>query len=156
MAVHFEQGEEFAGSFPGEGGIEAIEATDEFEEFGSGEVIEEKGIVRHEADLLLDGEGVGGHAEAEQFDFAGGGGGEAHQHFNGGGFAGSIGTEEAEEATAGDGQSEAVDCRFGSINFSEVANGDGGRGDKRRRLNHTHQFKTFRRAAEENYETTTL
>lgn len=156
MAVHLEKGEEFAGAFPGKRGVEAIETTDKFEEFGAGEVIKEQGIVGDEADLLFDGEGVGGHAEAEQFDFAGGGGRQAHQHFDGGGFAGSVRAEEAEETASGNGEGEAVDRRFGSIDFPEVANGDGRRGDKRRGLNHNQQFKTFRRAAEKEYETTLL
>lgn len=78
VAVHFEQGEEFAGPFPGEGRVYAIEATNKFQELGTGEVIEEKGIVRDEADLPFDREGVGGHSKTKQFDFAGGWGRQSH------------------------------------------------------------------------------
>ena len=69
---------------------------------------------------LLISSALFGHRHAEQADGAGGGRSEAHQHFNGGGFAGAVGSEEAEKAALGDGQAEAIDGGFVAVDLAEI------------------------------------
>src|SRR5262249_31185513 len=65
--------------------------------------------------------------ESEQLDTSGSGRRETHEHFDGGGFAGSVGAEESEETAAGDGEREPVDGGFVAVHFAQVAHFDCGR-----------------------------
>ena len=110
--------EELGGAGGGGGGVEAVHAADEAEVFGCGETAEEGEAFGDDADLALDFDGVGGGVEAEDLDAAGGGSEEAGEHLDGGGFAGAVGAEEAEELAGRDGE---VDV----LNGGEVAEAAG-------------------------------
>ena len=93
----------------------------------AGEAAEERQAFGDDADLALDFEGMGGEVEAEDLDVAGGGREQAGEHFDGGGFAGAVGAEEAEELARGDGEGDVIDGGEGAEAAGEVADGDGGR-----------------------------
>jgi hypothetical protein len=99
----------------------------EFEKLGAGKAIEEQRFIRHQADAFLNFELVALHGQAEQLDRPGIGRDEAGEHADGGGLPCSIGPEKSEETAAGNGEAEAIDGGLGSVEFSEVANLDGGR-----------------------------
>ena len=114
--------EEFGGAGGGGGGVEAVHASDEAEVFGGGEAAEEGEAFGDDADLALDFDGVGDGVEAEDLDGAGGGSEQAGEHLDGGGFAGAVGAEEAEELAGSDGE---VDVLNGG-EFAEAAGEAGG------------------------------
>jgi hypothetical protein len=107
--------------------IEAIHAADEAEVLRRGEAAEECEAFGDYADLALDVEGVRGEVQAEEFDVAGGGSQETSEHFDGGGFACAVGSEEAEKLACGDVESDAVNRGERAKAAGEVAEGNGGR-----------------------------
>ena len=107
--------------------IEAVHAADEAQVFRGGEAAEKREAFGDDADLALDFEGMGGEVEAEKLDVARGGREQPGHHFDGGGFAGSIGSEEAEELTRSDVEGDVIDRGEGAEAAGEVADGDGGR-----------------------------
>jgi len=118
----FKEVDEFAGALGGQRLGERVHAADEFEIFGSSEVIEEEGFVRDEADALAGAEagiglmGVDGFAEEE--DFAGGGLSYPHQHFDSSGFPCPVGSEEAIEAALGYGKAKSINGSLGSVSLA--------------------------------------
>ena len=60
--------------------------------------------------MALDFDGVGEEVLTEDLDGAGGGREEAGEHLDGGGFAGAVGSEEAEELAGLDVEIDVVDC----------------------------------------------
>ncbi len=83
------------------------------------------------ADALPQGAVVGlPPALVEDFDFAGGGVEQSFEDFDGGGFAGAIGPEQAEAFAALDLQIEAVDRlhrrRLGGVALMQISTEDGG------------------------------
>ena len=121
----FEEFKEFGGAGFGEGLGEGVHAADEFEELLAREAVEEEGFVGDEADALFDFYFAGGHGEAQEFDGAGVGADEAGEHADGGGFAGAVGAEEAEEGASWDGEGEAVDGGFAVIFLAKIPDLDG-------------------------------
>jgi hypothetical protein len=101
--------EKLGGAGGGGGGVETVHAADEAKVFGGGEAAEEGEAFGDDADLAFDFDGVGDGVEAEDLDAAGGGGEEAGEHLDGGGLAGAVGAEEAEELTGGDGEVDVLD-----------------------------------------------
>ncbi len=73
-------------------------------------------------------DGVCEEVLAKDADAAGGGGEQAGQHFDGGGFAGTIGAKKTEELAAGDGEVQPVDSRIALERAGEAAGLDGGNG----------------------------
>jgi len=124
--MQLEEFEQRQGALDGYGAGEPVHAADELQELGAGEAIEEERFVGHQTDAPLDIEFAFGERHAQQFNGAGGGRDEAGEHADGGGFARAVGTQESEEATAGDDEVEAVDRGFASVVFAEVVDGNGG------------------------------
>ncbi len=118
--------EEFGGAGGGGGGVETVHATDEGEVLGCGEAAEEGEAFGDDADLAFDFDGVGGGVEAENLDGAGGGREEAGEHLDGGGFAGAVGAEEAEELAGGDGEIDVLNGGEIAETTGEACGGDGG------------------------------
>ena len=113
------------GAGGGGGGVEAVHAADEAEVFGCGEAAEEGEAFGDYADLAFDLDGVGGGIEAENLDAAGGRGEEAGEHLDGGGFAGAVGAEEAEELTGGDAEVDVLNGGEVAEAAGQVGGGDG-------------------------------
>jgi len=89
--------EKLGSSFRGDFAVESVHAADKIQIFGSGEATEESHAFGNDADLALHFDRVRGEIEAENFDASSGGSEEAGEHFDGGGFASAVGSEEAEE-----------------------------------------------------------
>ena len=113
------------GAGGGGGGVEAVHAADEAEIFGCGETAEEGEAFGDDADLALDFDGVGDGVEAEDLDAAGGGGEQAGEHLDGGGFAGAVGAEEAEELAGRDGEVDVLNGGEVAETAGEACGGDG-------------------------------
>jgi len=118
--------EEFGGAGGGGGGVETVHAADEAKVFGCGETAEEGEAFGNDSDLAFDFDGVGGRVKAEDLNAAGGGGEESGEHFDGGGFAGAVGAEEAEELTRRDGEVDVLNGGEIAKTSGEVGGGDGG------------------------------
>jgi hypothetical protein len=117
--------EEFFGAGSGGGGVEAVHATDKAEVLGCGETAEEGEAFGDNADLAFDFDGVGECVETEDPDTAGGGGEEAGEHLDGGGFAGAVGAEEAEELAGRDGEIDVLNGGEVAESPGEALGGDG-------------------------------
>jgi hypothetical protein len=118
--------EELGGAGGGSGGVEAVHAADEGEVFGCGETAEEGEAFGDDTDLALDFDGVGSGVEAENLDAAGGWRKQAGEHLDGGGFAGAVGAEEAEELAGGDGEVDILDGGEVAETAGEIGGGDRG------------------------------
>ncbi len=141
--AELEQIQQLIGAGARHGAIQTIDPADEFDELAAGKMIEQHGFIRHQADLLFDVERPLGHRQSQQLNAAGSGRRQAHQHFDGGGFAGAVRSQESEEATLGNGEREAVDGGLVAVYFSQIADFD------RRRsvaLIHTFSMVLARRA----------
>ena len=64
--------------------------------------------------------------EAEDLDAAGGGGEQPGEHLDCGGFAGAVGTEEAEELAGCDGEIDVLNSGEVSETAGEIGGGDSG------------------------------
>ena len=104
--------------------VEAIHAADEGEVFAGGELAEEGHAFGNDADVAFDFDGVGEEVLAENLDGARGGCEEAGEHLDGGGFAGAVGTEKAEELAGLDGKIDVVDCGESVEGASKRVGGD--------------------------------
>ncbi len=101
--------EEFGGALGGGGVVEAVHAADEVEVLAGGELAEEGHALGDDADVALDLDGVVEEVFAEDLDGAGAGSEEAGEHLDGGGFAGAVGAEEAEELAGFDREIDVID-----------------------------------------------
>ena len=117
--------EQLLGAGGGGGGIEAVHAADEVEVLGCGKTAEEGEAFGDDADLAFDFNGIGEGVEAEDPDAAGGGGEKAGEHLDGGGFAGAVGAEEAEELAGRDGEVDVLNGSKVAKAASEAGGGDG-------------------------------
>ncbi len=86
------------------------------------------GFLELDADALAEVVGCSAPVQAEELDGAGVGGGEALANFDGGGFAGAVGAEQAEALAARDLEIDAVDGDDVGEGFAESAEKQGGRG----------------------------
>ena len=77
--------------------VQAVHAADEAQILGRGEAAEQRHAFGHDADLALQLEGRCAEGLAENLDGAGAGLEQAGEHLDGGGFARSVGPQEAEE-----------------------------------------------------------
>src|SRR5262249_18994742 len=100
--------EEFFGTLASDVAIEAVHLADESEVFGAVEALEEAHALRDDANLALHFDRVGGEIDAEKVHAAGRGSEQAGKHFDGGGFAGAVGSKESEELAGGDLQVDVV------------------------------------------------
>jgi hypothetical protein len=121
--------EEFGGALGGGGFIQAIHAADEGEVLAGGEFAEEGHAFGDDADVTFHFDGVVEEILTEDLNGAGGGGEQAGEHLDGGGFAGSVGAEEAEELAGFDREIEVVDGGEGVKGTRESVGSDGGRHD---------------------------
>ena len=101
--------DEGSGAVADGGAVEAIECAVVFEFFDEGEVFVVSGVFGDESDAGADGVGLCGDGESVDGCGAGGGSEQAAEHTYGGGFAGAVGTEEAEDFSSGDGEGEVLD-----------------------------------------------
>jgi glyoxalase family protein len=123
--------EEFGGALGGGGFVEAVHAADEVEVFAGGEFAEESHAFGDDADMAFDVDGIVEEVFAEDLDGAGGGSEEAGEHFDSGGFAGAVGTEEAEELAGFDDEIDVVDGGEAVEGAGErVCSDGGGHGEK--------------------------
>ena len=90
-------------------GGHAVEACEEAKVLDDFEIVVERKLLRHVADVLANGFRVAAYVEAGDLRAAGGRLEQAAQHADGGGFARAIGPEEAEDFAFGDGEIEMVD-----------------------------------------------
>ncbi len=66
--------------------------------------------------------------DAEDFDGTGVGPSNAFEAFHGGGLAGAVGSDEAEDFALGDLEGDVIDDGGFAVSFGEAADADGGRG----------------------------
>jgi hypothetical protein len=118
--------EELCSARVGGGRVEAVHATYETEVFGCGEAAEEGEAFGDDTDLTLDLYGIGDGVKAKDLNGAGGGSEKAGKHLDGGGFAGSVRTEEAEELAGGDGEVDVLNGGKVAETAGEACRGDGG------------------------------
>ena len=113
------RGEAAAGEF--------LEASAIVEVFGDAHVLGERVVFGHVTDEAFDFLRARGDGDAVDERDAGGGWEVAGEDAHGGGFAGAVGAEEAEDFAAPHGEAEVVDRRVASVGFHEVLDFDGGR-----------------------------
>ena len=131
LDCELEQVQQLARALGGHAAVQGVHAPDELEELAAGEAVEQNGFVWDDADSALDLDGPRGHGEAQDLDGSGGGRRQAHQHADGGGLAGAVGSQETEEAAARDRQGEAIDGGLLAVDLAQLADRD-----SRRRLGH--------------------
>jgi len=89
--------------------IQAVHAADEAEVLAGGEAAEQGHALGDDPDLALQLGGVLGQVGAQYADLAAGGCEQAGEHLDGGGLAGAVGAEEAEELARVDGEVDVID-----------------------------------------------
>ena len=103
------------------GGADAgVEAGDELEVAPGGEVGDEAGGADEGADAAQGSDAGRADWLAEELDVAGGGMDEAQGHADGGGLAGAVGAEEAEDFAAVDGEVDAGDGADGAVVLTQL------------------------------------
>ncbi|OPZ23512.1 MAG: hypothetical protein BWZ02_03186 [Lentisphaerae bacterium ADurb.BinA184] len=109
-ADHFE---ELPGAFGAFVGMDAEEGAEEIKRLGGGQVAVEVGFLGKVADAAFGLDVAGGLAKDDEL--AARGVEQAEEELDGGGFAGAVGAEQAEDLAAGDREVYAVDgARFGA------------------------------------------
>src|SRR5580692_3717372 len=104
------------------------------QDFAYAETAVEVALLGDDGDALLDADGVGSHVETHDGGGAGGGQHAGDQHADGGGFAGAVGSQQAEDLAGAHAEGDAVDGVYGRLRvaFNEVADfygrGGGGHG----------------------------
>ncbi len=73
-----------------------------------GQPSEQRHTFGDDADLPFDLDGMRGQIESENFNTPGAGREQAGEHFDGRGFSGAVGAEEAEELSRRDAQIDAI------------------------------------------------
>ena len=80
------------------------------------------------SDGIADEGGLGEDVVAVEFGRAGGGGHEGGEDTDGGGFAGSVGAEEPDDAAGGDVEIDVIESEDGAVPFGELLDFDHGCG----------------------------
>ncbi len=106
----------------------AKEAAEQADGFEDRQLFGELRFLQLDAEALAQSRGVGIPAQAEHFHFAGIGRSQAFADLDGGGFAGAVGTEQAEALAARDFQIEAVDRDHILVCLAKVAQAQRGIG----------------------------
>ena len=88
----------------------------------------------NQSDLALDRQAFLGHGQSQQADGARGGRRQTHQHLDGGGFAGSVGSQEFHETAARHAERQPVHGGFLIVHFPEIVDLDRWRNARRRRV----------------------
>ena len=89
--------EQLGGPLGGGGGIESVHASNEIQIFRAGQPAEKRHAFGHDADLAFHFDGIRSHIRFEDPNAAGRGREKPREHFDSGGFAGAVGTEETEK-----------------------------------------------------------
>ena len=126
-AVQLEQFQQLIRAFLRHAAVQPVDPADEFDELAAGEMIEQQRFVRHQADLLFDFERVLRHGQTHQRDGACSGRSQAHQHFDGGGFAGAVGPQESEKAAARNRERQPIHGGLVAVDFAQIVYFNGGR-----------------------------
>ena len=105
---------------------EAFESGAEFEVFLDAHVVVERDAFRHVADLAAGFEGVGENVMAGDAGGAAAGREVAGEHAHGGGFAGAVGSEKADDFAFSDAEGNVVHGGAADESFREVADFDHG------------------------------
>src|SRR5713101_7011834 len=107
-------------------GFEAVDAAVELQIFGDGQIVIKTEILRHVADALAHGFGIG--ADVQTFDFSGAAAErqKAGEHFDDGSFAAAVGAEEAEYFTFFDAEADVIHGGEITKTPHEMLGGDGG------------------------------
>ena len=113
--------EEGAGLAVEEGLAHAAQAADELEVLEAGEMGVDLGFLGDVAEMGAEGGEVLVDVAAGEEDFAAGGLDEADDHLNGGGFAGAVGPEVAEDVAGGEGEADVFDGGDGTVGFGDVS-----------------------------------
>jgi hypothetical protein len=88
---------------PGAGvAVEAVHAADEGQVLGSGQAAKQSQTFGYDADLAFNVDDLALEVEPQNFNSARGRSQQPGEHLDGGGLAGAIGAEEAEELSGGD------------------------------------------------------
>lgn len=117
--------EQFLSALRGSGRIEPVHAADKIQIFRSGEAAEEGKAFGDDADAGLDFDAVRCEFEIEDADAAGGRGEQAGEHLDHRGFAGAVGSEEAEELAGLDGKVDGVNGDEFAEPAGKIFGGDG-------------------------------
>src|SRR5579863_1466009 len=120
--------EQFGGTLGGGFAVQAIHASGEVQEFGSGEAAEQRHAFGDDADLPFDFYGTDVEVESEDLDLPGTGREQSGEHLDGGGFPCAVGAEEAEELAGRHLQVDAVDGKQLAEAAGQALGGDGGCG----------------------------
>ena len=116
---------------------QAVEAGDEIEVLLDGEVLVERELLSHVADLVLDAPAFGREVEAEHLALARIEAQEAAHQADRRGLAGAVGAEETDDLAAFDADRDVVDDLGGAEGLAQVAHVDGGFGHRGARLTST-------------------
>jgi hypothetical protein len=103
-------------------GAVGVEAGEHVEGLPDGEIVDERDGLELNADALFDGPGVARNIDAEDADGAGGRLAEALDHFEGGGLAGAVGSEDAEDLPFFDGEGDAVNGYGVLVALGQIGN----------------------------------
>ena len=107
-SARFHELEQFGGALFGGLFVETVHLSDKAEVLRCRELAEERHALGDDPDLTLHLNGMAEQIHAENADEAGAGREQAGEHFDGGGFAGAVRTEKAEELAALHGEVERV------------------------------------------------
>ncbi len=126
MAAVFEgeRAQQLIGAGVGFAASESVDGAGEKEVLLDGEGGEESEGFGQHSDEALDGDGIDRHVMTGDEDLARGGLEQAGEHFEGSGFAGSVGTEEGADGAGGDFEVKAIDCRVLAVALGEIPAGD--------------------------------
>ena len=105
-----------------------VKGGEEAEDFGDGHPTPHVLVLGEVADGAADGESLGGGVKVVDADFAGVGGEKAHEHADGGGFAGTVAAEEGVGFAFGDGKVDALQDGMVAKGFGDGGELDGGHG----------------------------
>mmetsp|Transcript_23364 Transcript_23364/g.55525 ORF Transcript_23364/g.55525 Transcript_23364/m.55525 type:complete len:246 (+) Transcript_23364:1539-2276(+) len=98
---------------------------DEVEVLADGEVVVEPELLRHIADLALDGLALAAEIQAQHLAFTGVRRQQAAEHAQRGGFTAAVGAEEADDAAGADLQVDRIDHLAAAIGLGEPPDVDG-------------------------------
>src|SRR5713226_8356654 len=120
--------------------LQAVNAAVELQVFRDGQIVVQAEVLRHVADALANGFGIGANVEA--FD-QGGTAAErqkAREHFNDGGFSAAVRAEEAEDFAFFDAEADVVDGGKVAETPNQMLSGNGGFGGIFRDVGHRLNF----------------
>ena len=108
--MEVEQGEQFVGAAANGVARQQVHAADEGEVLAGGQIVEQRQVLRDDADAALGLQGLAQveHVLSQDENLPSRRRQQAGQHLDGGGFAGAVGTEKAVERAALDPQIDGV------------------------------------------------